>query len=366
MQAIQQNTTDEIIDSLLGRHILIRDSLRFSIGEFSIRIRSNSSKLLSHLADYFSHFAEPSGHAEVELIAIEADAPELPLQFTHWCREPGKTGRKDSYHDMAYCRLVRKVRTGMVFLQSADLRVATGPCLANENQVINFINAQYMNWLQYRDWRICHAAALTYDNRAYAFAGFSGGGKSTLMLHLLTGDKTAYLTNDRLFIRTVGGEILANGIPKLPRVNPGTIVHNPSLHGLISPQQRQTLLAMPNDELRELEDKYDVDIEEVFGPDRIVISAPLQALIILNWQHNSRQALSVDQVSITEREDLLDAVMKSPGPFYQYPNRRFYRDNTPLTKQPYLDLLKHIVVYEVTGGTDFAGLAAYCREEIFG
>ena len=89
------------------------------------------------------------------------DGPE----FIDWAREPGKTGRKDSYLDLDGGRLVRKVRTGMVFLQSAGERIAAGPCLRYDNQVINFINAQYMNWLQNQGWLICHASGLVTGGR---------------------------------------------------------------------------------------------------------------------------------------------------------------------------------------------------------
>lgn len=365
MQAVQQTVTDEIINGLLGKHILLKDHLRFAIGGFSIQVHSNSRKVLDRLDKYFSSFASETGQATVELIAIEGEPVDLPVHFTHWQREPGKSGRKDSYVDMAYCRLIRKVRTGMVFLQSADLRVATGPCLDNINQLVNFINAQYMNWLQQHGWLICHAAALTYKDQAYAFAGFSGGGKSTLMLQLLNTAGTNYLTNDRLFLRDEAGQVNAAGIAKLPRINPGTIVHNPKLHGLMPEQQRQKFLSMPSTELRRIEDKYDVYIDQVYGPERIVSKAPLQALVILNWQHDSKQALQVERVQLTTRQALLEAVMKSPGPFYQYASGRFYQERGVLPKQDYLQLLKDLAVYEVRGGVDFDNLTAFCREKIF-
>ena len=74
----------------------------------------------------------------------------------------------------------------MTFLQSQQYRVATGKCVENDNQIVNFIINQYMNLLQQQGWLICHAAALSNNNGAIAFSGFSGGGKSTAMLHLLS------------------------------------------------------------------------------------------------------------------------------------------------------------------------------------
>ena len=45
--------------------------------------------------------------------AIEREAPELDVAFTDWKREPGKTGRKDSYAASPGARLVRKVRRAL-------------------------------------------------------------------------------------------------------------------------------------------------------------------------------------------------------------------------------------------------------------
>jgi HprK-related kinase B len=303
---------------------------------------------------------------DMEVIAIERDAPRLDITFKDWTREPGKTGRKDSYFDLVddghHARLVRKVRTGMVFLQSDTHRIAAGPCLRYDNQLINFINAQYMNWLQQRGWLICHAAGLVYRGRALGIAGFSGGGKSTLMLNMLENPAINYLTNDRLFIRADNGVIHATGIPKLPRINPGTIVHNPRLRPLIPEQQRESLLALPNDELWEREEKYDVMIDELYGGNRITSEAPLAAFLVLNWRRVSDEPLQLHQVDLSQRHELLGAIMKSPGPFYQYADGRFYQDATPLDEWGYLDMLRHIAVYEASGVVDFDALATHLNE----
>jgi HprK-related kinase B len=353
-----------ITDALYDGAQLCDQALYLALGECTLRLRSNSSELISQLERYFSHATCPAAEPDMEITAIERTAPELGIEFIDWKREPGKSGRKDSYFDLPGGRLVRKVRTGMVFLQSETQRIAAGPCLRYDNQVINFINAQYMNWLQHRGWLICHAAGLVHNGRTLGIAGFSGGGKSTLMLHMLENPAIAYLTNDRLFIRADGDTTHAAGIPKLPRVNPGTIVHNPRLHQLIPAQQHESLLAMPRDELWELEDKYDVLIDQVYGPGRITTEAPLAAFLVLNWQRDSDQPLNLQQVDLSERRDLLGAIMKSPGPFYQYPDGTFLQDDTPFDEQAYLDTLEGITVYEASGGIDFDALARRCLNEL--
>jgi HprK-related kinase B len=248
----------------------------------------------------------------------------------------------------------------MVFLQSERHRIAAGPCRKYDNQVINFINSQYMNWLQNRGWLICHAAGLVYRGKCLGIAGFSGGGKSTLMLQLLDNDEVSYLTNDRLFIHAGSGQIMARGIPKLPRINPGTIVHNQKLHSLIPAEQREALLQLPAGELWELEEKYDVHIDRVYGPGRIMPEAPLAAFLILDWQRGSEMELEVERVDLAARHDLLGALMKSPGPFYQYPDGTFLQDTTAFDEAAYLAALENVAVYVATGRVDFSALSERC------
>jgi len=344
-------------EALYDGATLCDEVLYMTLGECTLRVRSNSSEHISQLTRYFSHVVGPAADPDIEIIAIEREEPDLGIEFTDWKREPGKSGRKDSYHDFSGGRLVRKVRTGMVFLQSAAQRIAAGPCIRYDNQVINFINAQYMNWLQNRGWLICHAAGLVENGRTLGIAGFSGGGKSTLMLHMMEHPEIDYLTNDRLFIRAEDAGIQAAGIPKLPRVNPGTIVHNPRLHSLIPAAEREALLALPNEQLWELEDKYDVLIDQVYGPDRFTVEKPLGAFLVLNWQRNSDEPLKLQRVDLSERRDLLSAIMKSPGPFYQFADGSFFDDDMPLNEQAYLETLADIAVYEASGGIDFEAMA---------
>lgn len=343
---------------------LCDDALYLRVGQCNLRVLSNSAQLLALLRNYFTHVVSTATTPDIEVVAIERPVLDLGVQFIDWKREPGKSGRKDAYLDIPGGRLLQKVRTGMLFLQSEKYRIATGPCLQYDSQLINFINAQYMNWLQQHDWLICHASALVRRGRGFAIAGLSGGGKSTLMLKLLDEDSIAYATNDRLFIKRESATTQATGIPKLPRINPGTIIHNPRLQHLIDPQQREELLKLPPQELWELEDKYDVHVEDVYGAGRIVQQAPLSTFLILNWQRDGRQALRLAQVDLADRRDLLAAIMKSPGPFYQYADGSFYQDDTPFDEQAYVDALEGVRIFEASGGVDFAALTERCLDEV--
>jgi HprK-related kinase B len=154
------------------------------------------------------------------------------------------------------------------------------------------------------------------------------------------------------------------GIAKQPRINPGTIVNNPRLQKLIPKQRREELLALPQQELWDLEEKYDVIIEDMYGCGRIVQQAPMEAFVVLNWQRDSEQALSLERVDLDERRDLLRAITKSPGPFCQYADGSFIRNKTPIDEQPYIDTLKHIDVFEASGRVDFAALSQRLGEII--
>ncbi len=343
---------------------LCDDELYIALMECTLRLRSNSAELLADLAGYFSHVACDPVAPDIDIVAIERDAPELQLDFVDWKRGPGKAGGKDAYVDLPGGRLIRKQRTGMVFLQSEGRRVAAGPCRKYISQVINFVNSQYMNWLQNRGWLICHAAGLVRHGKGLGIAGFAGGGKSTLLLQLMDDDEVAFLTNDRLFIHAGSGEVLARGIPKLPRINPGTIVHNARLHSLIPARQRKALLRMPAGELRELEEKHDVPVNRVYGSGRIQQEAPLAAFLILDWQHDSHRHLQVEQVELATRPDLLDSLMKSPGPFYQYPDGTFLQDTTPFDDLAYRDVLDDVPVFVASGRVDYSALAQHCLREI--
>ena len=351
---------------LRGATELSDETLHLGLGACRVRIRSNARDLIASLRDYFAHVATEPGEPDLDIIAVEREPLNLHLDFIDWNREPGKTGRKDAHIDLAEGRLVLKVRTGMVFLQSPSERIAAGPCIRYDNQVINFINAQYMNWLQNREWLICHASGLVKDERCLAIAGFSGGGKSTLMLRLMDDPSVSFLTNDRLFVHSANNHCEAIGIPKLPRINPGTIVHNKALHGLMSEEQRQIFLAMPPAELWSVEDKYDVHVEQVYGERRIKDRAQLRAFLILNWERDTDKPLRVERVDLGERRDLLGAIMKSPGPFYQFPDGRFFTDTMELDELAYLRTLDGIAIYEVSGKIDFDDMSHRCIHDMMG
>ncbi|MCG8670312.1 MAG: HprK-related kinase B [Pseudomonadales bacterium] len=356
---------DTIIAQLLGERPLSARPVFLSVNDQIVAVKTNSEELSSKLQHYFANLLAEEQPTDIEILAVEQEAPQLNLDLVDWTREQGKSTRKDSYIDFPSARVLRKVRTGMVFVQSQAYRIAAGPCLENDNQIINFVNAQLANALLHKGGLTCHAAGVEFNGNIFAMAGFSGGGKSTLMLKLLENPQINYLTNDRLYAYSNDSNaVIGSGIPKLPRVNPGTIVHNPRLHPLISESRRSELLNIPVSDLWDLEEKYDVIIDELYGSGRIAKAAPLTAFLVLNWQRESDEPVKLQQVDINQRRDLLAAIMKSPGPFYQRSDGSFHLDTIPLDEAAYLEQLKDVAFYEASGGINFEELATLYFENV--
>ncbi len=350
-------TVAEVAAELLGGEALLPERMEVCLPGLVLRIRSNNPALLLVLQGYFKAF--PSQHDEVtpevqEVVALERPAWPLLGSFRDWPRETGKSGRKDCFRDLAGGRLIHKVRTGMRFLQSASTRIASGPCLQHPNQVVNFINSQYLSQGQQHGWLLCHAAAIDSAGGVTAIAGWSGGGKSTLMLHLLAAAKNyRYVTNDRMLIHGESGHTAVRGIAKWPRVNPGTICGNPHLHELVSATQLRAWQAMPSDQLWEVEEKHDVQVADLLGANRVALSGRLRAVWVLGWKRGFRQPATVRECAGGERDRLLSAIMKDAGPFHADRDGRFVDAPGDPDLAAYRATLHNVPMYEVSGGIDF-------------
>lgn len=334
--------------------------LSLSVGPIRLRLRC-AGALRAELAAYFADVLSEDCPDAIEIDILQRQALDPAPHWVDWVREPGKTGRKDAIHDLADGRLVFKRRTGVTFLQSRTALVAFGPVASNANQVINFVNTQVLNACLRDGWQICHAAAVTNGARSLAIAGLSGGGKSTAILRMMDLPGTAFVTNDRLMVRGDAPVPTALGIPKQPRINPGTILHNARLHPLLMPERLAELSAMPPDELWHLEEKYDLIVPAIYGPGRAQLAASLTDFWVLNWHRDSAQPTAVTPVDLSARTDLLAAIMKSAGPFYADVMGRFHTGQTPLDPAAYLAALRNVRLCEVTGRVDFDALFAEGR-----
>lgn len=364
----EQNLLDYLLNTSKQARLQPK-GLFLDLKGFPLEVRSNSQALLETLRHYFaglSEWSSTSNLSQAQAIFIyQSDVLENAIQQTEWQdwqREPGKTGRKDAVADVRLdehpVRLLHKVKTGMLFIQPAPFTeavspMAFGPAETHSSQIINFVLTQYLNHHLRHQWLLGHASALQIHNHGLAIAGLSGGGKSTLMLHLLE-EGQHFISNDRLLMKQqVDGSLSMRGIPKQPRINPGTIVHNPRLQNLISQTERERFLAMPEESLRALEQKYDAPVNQLYHENCYQSEARLDALFILNWQAQGKQPTQVTEVDINNRKELLPAIMKTPGPFYAPDQNGFLANGFEPEPQDYQTLLQHCKVYEITGKIDF-------------
>ena len=313
--------------------------------------------LIAYFAEALTDAPGP-GAIPVHLLPDQA-LPEEPA-WEDWAREGGKSGRKDAVADLDGARLVRKLRSGVTFLQAPQAAIAFGPLAANLSTIVNFINTQILSASLREGWMLAHAAAAAGPSRCLAISGLSGGGKSTSILRLMDHGGAKFLSNDRVLIRG-GDPARALGIPKQPRINPGTILGNARLHPLLPAARLAALRAMPQETLWDLEEKHDLFIGRVYGPDRLRYAAPLTDFWVLNWERNGTAPTRVEAVSLAERPDLLSAIVKSPGPFHQRPDGSFEPNGAAVDPAPYRAALSGVRVCEVSGRVDFDALFEAAR-----
>jgi HprK-related kinase B len=341
----------------------IRERRDFRFGRLSVLAESNSHELMEGLQRYFQPFLrdwnleEPVAHDGLLVTALESSIPHFNLPFRDWPREPGKTRLKERFADVPRGRVVHKVRTGMHFLVGHSMRLAVGPCLANLNQVINFIVTQVIENGLREGWQLCHAAGVSMGNRGLTLAGFAGAGKSTLALHLMR-HGTCFVSNDRILAKRFDSRTLQAGVPKLPRINPGTALNHPQLRAIVPAERQRALESLDPTALWDLEEKYDVDLDGAFGPGRLSRVSGLDALVILAWRRGDSTKASLRRVDLEARPDLVDLVAKSPGPFLLAPHR--HEITNP--KQSLRDHLRDVPTYEMVGGVDFEHGSALCLD----
>ncbi|MBF0509719.1 MAG: HprK-related kinase B [Deltaproteobacteria bacterium] len=353
MEEISNSAIDLI--SRLRTTYPVTASLNLVFGQVRIAVKTNQPTLVEVLKEYFGSFTSTAGPADITITAHEAPIQTFPFSFTQKMPDPGKTKVKEEYVELDDGRIVRKRLTGLCFVFNGRDHLAIGPCLSNANQIVNFINNRYIQWKLHRGCLLGHAAGVLYRGRGLALAGFSGMGKSTLALHLVSRG-TSFVSNDRLLISPNGSGLEMNGVAKLPRINPGTVLNNPMLSSVIPEEEKAAFKSLPKEELWDLEHKYDVPIGGIFGPSRFALSAPMLGLVILNWDR-TEAPVTAQEVDLDQRRNLLAAFIKSEGLFYLPLSDGSERDRSAAA---YATLLSRCRVWEVRGGTDFYAAANIC------
>lgn len=343
----------------IGIRFPVRRSLHLMIPGCRVRIDCSDQYLLNFLFDYFKEFvADPEGPENSPWMVInvhETPEPVKPPVRLEPTAGAGRTTIKYAKADLSDGRVVQRLASRLVFVFGGKINLAAGPCLANTGEVIHFINSRYMERMLCQARLLVHAAGvLLPDGRGLALAGPAGSGKSTLALHLMNLPGTAFVSNDRLMIKKEPAGLSMTGIARHPRVNPGTVLGNPSLKAVMDPDEAARYQDMSSEALWQVENKFEVFIHRSFGPGRFRLDGPLHTLVVLNWRR-SPEPVRIEEVSILERPDLLPTFMKQTNLFF-HPTE----DTCPRIKNDaadYLDLLSDCQVFEITGGIDFPAAA---------
>lgn len=323
-----------------------------AMGDCRFRVESNSEALARELTIYFAPFLCSPGRTDIVVTALQGPVPDLGLSFLVKEPDPGKTKIKEEWADVPGGRVVRKRLTGLHFLFGGGRNLAVGDCEANPNQIVNFVNNRFIERKLNDGCLLAHAAGVALCETGMALAGFSGMGKSTLALHLVSKGVT-FVSNDRLMVRPGAPCPAMFGVAKHPRINPGTALHNPDLASIITAEDKERFLRMTPEELWNLEHKYDALIDRLFGPDRFILQSPMRYLVLLNWSRDI-EVTRFEEIDVHSRHDLLAAFMKDTGLFF-VPEV----DYAP-TASDYARALDGCRVFEVSGGVDFDFAAAGC------
>ncbi|MFP4630475.1 MAG: HprK-related kinase B [Desulfohalobiaceae bacterium] len=325
--------------------------------DFKLDVRTNSPDVQAGLQDYFQSFLTLGAeNPDCRITVHQAPVQEFPFQFQVNPPDPGKSKIKEESCELGQGRIVKKRLTGMHFIFGPREHLAVGPCLQNLNQVVNFINNRYIEHMLNQGALLGHAAGVQLSGQGLAIAGNSGSGKSSLALRLLS-QGFSYTSNDRLLVKENCSGLSMYGVAKMPRINPGTALHNPVLQSLLSPEERQTLLKMSPEELWRLEQKYDVPIEKFYGQDRFILQGPLDILLVLNWEH-SQKPLQIQEFSPADRPELIRMFQKGTGLFYcPDPGRKLRH-----CLEDYCRILEKARMFEICGGIDFEQAAQHCLQ----
>ncbi len=350
---MQSSVINSILD--IKSQFTLDHQIQLLFGGCCIEVVSNSKELLEDLKHYYKDFVVSSDSAHISVTAIEAPVLDMGYSYTVKQPDPGKSKIKEEYDDFLDGRIVRKRLTGMHFLFGGGQHLAVGPAVENSNQVINFINNRYIQWLVDQGYFLAHAAGIEWKGKGIGFAGFSGMGKSTLALHLMSRGGN-FISNDRLLVKKNNQSVEMLGIPKLPRINPGTALNNPDLEKVIPENEKVGFKDLTKEMLWNLEHKYDVFIDQCFGAGRFVLSADMNLLVILNWKPNG-QPPNFNLIDLNERRDLLQAFMKSLGLFYSSQDDV---GEPEVSEEAYLQQLRGCRVLEISGGVDFQKAVDAC------
>ena len=325
--------------------------LDLELAGVAIRVLSNDLEIHARLSRYYAPYVMAAGAHPRLVVSLIQGRPPAQGEFRDLVR-PGGRRVKESIRNAGGGRLILKQATRVLMGLLPDRAFAVGDLRMNLNQGINLINAVYAKAMLRRGHVLFHASAVSWRGQSVVMAGPAGAGKSTAALHCIEGG-FRFVSNDRVLAKQRAGAVEVLGYPKQPRVNPGTLLTHPRLSSLLPSEERARLNALPPDELWNLEEKRDVDLDLVYGPGTVDLSARMRALVLLRW-HRRGGSVRVRPIEVSEALSNLPLFYKDLGAFDLdlEPNASALAD----VEQRYRALLTRVTLVDVTGSPDFGRL----------
>jgi HprK-related kinase B len=323
--------------------------LRF--GQVPVRVLTNDADVWAGLRSYFGRHVTDADALPAAVVRLVQGPLDPGGEFVDVARGAGKKV-KEAVQEVSGARYVLKRTTGVLMGLWPGHAFAAGELRANLNQAINLVNACFAEAVLREGHVLLHASAVSWNRRVAALAGPPGAGKSTSALRLIE-DGYRFVTNDRLLVRPQPRAVEALGYPKMPRVNPGTLLHHPRLVSLLSDEDRERLAGLSPDALWDLEEKRDVDLEAIYGPGTVELSGDLHALVLLKWRRGGR-GLATRRLEAAEALSNLPLFYKDLGAFDSDRPARASVQVERLGR--FAELLGRVSVVEVTGAPDFGAL----------
>jgi HprK-related kinase B len=299
-------------------------TLHLQFADYRIDVETNSLRLAGKLQSYFSGYlaARPSP-VDATLQARAGATAYNASRMKVWSR-PSTPNRvpKESYYDEKGVRHILKNRTGVLISLSEGGAAISGPIEENANQVINLIGTMFGLSLLAKGYAMVHASAIVdrANDETLVFLGNSGSGKSSLALQLIERGGYDFLSNDRVLMRAKKGVVQVAGLPKKPRVNPGTLLASASLSKLVPRPRRRVYEQLPREELWQLEEKTDVDVERELGA-HSRLTARLGRVYSLEWRP-SGEGLSERELDSDGAVAAMQVTAKDFGPYDLSGNER--------------------------------------------
>ena len=315
-------------------------------------IQTNSHDLASKVRSYFSTWLSeneaPNSHV---IYAFQGNGIYDQNKLLDVSRREGKR-IKEAYYDNDDGRVVLKKRTGATLYIKDGERYLVGNLVLHLNQLVNVLDEVFEEDFMDRGYLLFHASAVAdMEGRGILLVSASGAGKSTLALALVERG-LRFLSNDRVLARFEDERVHLIGVPKKPRINPGTILSLSSLNHIISDEERSMYGALDKDELWQLEHKYDADVEEIFGEGTFTLEAMLSSIYILNWKLGH----AGPKLGITALDEAVKMIR--PQVLSLDLRRRQAAERLSEAESQLKSICTVAPVFNVTGGVNFSELTA--------